>query len=213
MVAKGYSSATLVAQEMAVDLTAPQLDQCADMLEAAEAWIDRQTGRAWAVTSPVVSELHSVYGPAVYLVNKPVTAVSAVTIRSASVGASPTTLTAGTDYELIDATNGVLLLSGYGTPRDVVINTEHTGYDGYLLFVSYTTTTPAPADIQRASTLLAAEWMLARLNPDYQGVESYRIAGSGDEFQVKMASTALEPTGRMSEVLRIVRAREALVIV
>lgn len=208
--ARGYTTAQLTQQELGVDLTAPQLDQVADLIADVEAFIDRYTGRAWIVTSPHTDELHSVYSPVVYLRNRPVTAVTSVKARSAHIGATETTLTAGTQYELLDAANGILTVSN-GYPFDVVINTEG-GYEGYLLKVTYTSSTPVPGDIQHAATLLAAEWMLPRLNPDYQGVESYRIAGSGDEYQVKLRTPG-QKSKREGDALAILGSRRTMVLV
>jgi hypothetical protein len=162
MAARGYTTATLVAHELAQTLSAPQLDQCADLIEAAEVEVDRETGRSWLDTSPVTGELHTVYGPVVYLSHRPVGTVSLVTIRPVSVGSLPQTLTAGSDYELIDATNGIILLAGYAYPRDVVINTEYTSREGFLLTVNYTHTLALDRAIEKITTELVAYWMRRR---------------------------------------------------
>lgn len=197
MAAKGYTSALLVAQELGLDLTAPQLDQCADLVEGVESFIDWETGRAWLTTSPTTDELHTSSGPLVYLKKRPVTSITSVKVRGSYVGATDTTL-AVTEYELLDATNGILNLLYTYTP-------------GWYIRVTYVSSTTAlPLDIQRAATLLVADAMQDRLNPDYQGVESYRIAGSGDEFQVKMRSPGAQSV-RLDEAMRIIRAREVMV--
>lgn len=205
MAAKGYTTAQLVAQELGRDLTAPQLDQCADLIGEAEAWIDHETGRAWAVTSPIVDELHSVTSPVVYLVNRPVLAVTSVTARSLAIGSTYTTLAAGSGYELIDPTNGILLLSGVDPATDIVINSSGTFY-GALVKVSYTASTPVPGDIQRAATLLVAHWMMARLEPDRLGLKAYSV---GQELSVTLQDAAT--IGVPPDVLRIVRSREAVI--
>lgn len=191
MAAKGYTTAQLVAEELGLQLTAPQLDQCADLIEAAEIEVDRETGRSWLATSPVVGELHTVIGRHVYLNHRPVTAVTSVTVRSLSVGSQPQALAAGTGYELIDATNGIILLQGYGYPADIVINTDSGGYDGYLLTVSYTYSAVMDPAIRKITTELVAYWMGGRAGgSDTAGIKRYSLpdltveyadSGSGNE--------------------------------
>lgn len=205
---KGYTTVSLVVAELGQDLTAPQLDQCADLIGEAESWIDQATGRVWLATSPT-TEFHSVLGPVVYLRNRPVVAVTSVTRRPLSPGATVTTLVANTQYELIDAANGILLLSGYPY-NDVVINTETTSSYGYLVTVTYTSTTPVPADIQRAATLLVADWMQPRRTPDRQGLDGYTV---GDDLTVKFSKpgSANGVRGAPAEVMRILEAHETVV--
>lgn len=174
MAAKGYSTNAKVGEELGVTLTAAQLAQVDGLIEEAEAWIDEHTGDAWLVTSPTTDELHVPDGGVVYLKHTPVSAITSVVARSLAIGASATTLVANTDYELIDAARGTLRISGT--------------YWGFLLRVTYThTSMPVPKHVQRATTLLVAHWMLPRLNPDRQGVESYEVGG---EIAVKMRKDA-----------------------
>jgi hypothetical protein len=174
MAAKGYTTATLVAQEMGRDLTAPQLDQCADLIEAAEAFIDQQTGRSWLATSPTTAELHQPDGPVVYLKHRPVAAISSVSVRPLVVGGTDTVLVANTDYELIDATNGVLLINSLlGVTGDIVRSTLARGS---LLKVTYTTVTPVPANVQRLTTELVANWLTRRIGgSNMAGVKSFKM--------------------------------------
>jgi hypothetical protein len=198
MVAKGYTTATLVAKELGRDLTAPQLDECQDLVEQAEAWIDRAAGDAWMVSSPTVNELHTVTGPVVYLRNRPVSAITSLSVRPFTVGSVSTALVQGTGYELLDPAAGLVsLLPSWDA---LAVGYGRAGYLGYLLTVSYTTATPAPGDIQRAATLLVAHWMLPRLEPDRQGVDSYSIGG---ELTVRPSKQDIP-----DEVLRLVGARE-----
>lgn len=200
MAARGYTTATLVAKELGRDLTAPQLDQCADLIEQAEAWIDHESGRAWMVASPTTDELITVTGPVVYLGNRPVSAISSVKVRPMAVGGADTTLVAGTDYELVDGQNGILLLSGFLGPGGDII--QGTLASNSYLKVSYTSATPVPGDIQRGATLLVAHWMLPRLEPDRQGVDSYSIGG---ELQVKVSKADIP-----DEVLRLIHGHESM---
>lgn len=159
------------------------------MIGAAEAIIDRKTGRSWLNASPIANELHVLDGPLgwrsdvltprivsppdgsgypsapVFLNNKPVTAVTAVTIRLQSAGASDIALTAGTEFELIDAENGILTVNAR---------------PGYMAKVSYTHSGPAvPADISHATAVLAGSLMSAYFNPQSAAYKSISV-GSGD---------------------------------
>jgi hypothetical protein len=173
VVARGYTTAALVAKEMGTDLTAPQLDQCADMIAAAESVVDLETGRTWLTASSSATELHTVLGPAVYLENRPVVSITSAQMRPMSVGAAQRTLTAGTDYELIDPTNGVLLLAGYAYPRDVVINTEYTSHQGFILTVVYTHAMVLDPAIQKITSELVAYWMQRRTTIDTSDIKSF----------------------------------------
>jgi hypothetical protein len=202
--AKGYTTATLVAKELGRDLTAPQLDECADAIGQAEDWIDLQTGRAWLVTSPITDELHTLDGNVVYLLNRPVTSVTTVTVRLPLVGATESALVAGEDYELIDGPHGVLLVSGAARAKGSFFPSDFIPR-GTLLKTTYTVSTPVPGDIQRAATLLVAHWMLPRLNGDVRGVQSYSVGSSGDTFNVTFNKQDVP-----DEVTQLIRAREAI---
>jgi hypothetical protein len=196
LAAKGYTSTDLVAAELGRTLTAAQLLQCATLIPQAESFIDTQTGKAWMTPSPIVDELHQIGDSSVvYLGSRPVTAVTIVKVRALSFGSTDVTLVAGTDYELFEASRGVLLLNGsYQT--------------GSLLKVSYTSTGAVPGDIQRAATLLVAGWLTdSSVDPDlYQrGIESYSV---GSDLSVKFRTQA---GGAPDEVLAILRAHEAIV--
>lgn len=148
MAAKGYSSRAQVGDELGVVLTALQEVQVDALLEQAEAVVDRLTATQWLETSPATAESYVLTGDVLTLVNTPVTAVTAVTARAMTVGATAETLTAGSDYELIDAARGTLLIPGR---------------TGQYATVSYTFSAPVPADVTRMTTLLVRHWMLPRL--------------------------------------------------
>lgn len=175
MVARGYSTSALVQDELGRTLTAPQFAMIDGLLESAEAMIDRYTGRAWLLTSPVTDELHVLIAPIIYLTNTPVATVSAVSIRSSAIGAAWTALVAGSGFELLDPAAGVLELSSYPL-SDVVTRPAYS--PGNLARVSYTFTSPSPvpADVRRAATLLVASWMTDRLDPASAAYESVSVA-------------------------------------
>lgn len=162
-----YTTHAKVSAFLGVTLTAGQQSLVTDALEpAVSAYIDRFTGRSWGGASPVTGEQHTVLGGVVYLKNRPVTAITAATVRTLSIGSEPSALAEGS-YDLVDAANGVLLVSAT---------------DGALLSVSYThAATTAPADIQHAATMLVAAQLHDALlsDPSLRGVKQYAV-GSGD---------------------------------
>lgn len=202
MPAKGYTTALLVVQELGEDLTAPQLDQCADLISAGESVVDRETGRAWLATSPTADELHTIDGPAVYLKHRPVTAVSAVKARRGFVGSTDIVLIAGTDYELLSPAEGLLTVAyGGNFPGDIVRN-DSAGYGGYLLKVTYTHATPVDPDIQKITTELVAGWMRNRMGgSDTAGLKSYRLPDLTVEYADTASSAEVPP-----DLLRRLRA-------
>lgn len=154
MVAKGYSTYQKVETELGgITFTAGQQTAANERIEVAENRLDAWLGRAWIVASPVIAETHRVYGDRVYLKRRPVTAVTAVTVRSEVVGDTATAGVALTDFELLDAANGVLLL-GYR--------------DGAYVSVAYTHSTAlaasVPAEVVLATTKYAALLMGNVLN-------------------------------------------------
>lgn len=177
--AKGYTTADLVQQELGRSLTAEQLTQVGGLVEEAEAYVDRVTGKSWLVASPATSELHALVGPYVYLRRTPVASVSAVTIRSSAIGATETTLVAGSGYELLDPATGLLSLSAYPLADPVVNGPAYS--PGTLVKVTYTYTDPlpVPADVRGVVTRMVANRMRGRVDPSMSGVKSVSV-GQGD---------------------------------
>lgn len=207
MVARGYSSALLVAQEMGTDLTAAQLDQAADLIEDAESFADRITGRTWLVSS-VTDEWHRLTGPEVHLNLRPVSAVSSVKLRRLAVGATDSVLAAGSGYELVDPTNGVVLLSAVSFGwSDPVINTED--WSGpYVVKVSYTAAAVVPGAIRRGVTKLVAYWMAQRTSAvGTEGIKSYSV---GDELSVTYKDDDETSSDIPSEILSLFRQYRAM---
>lgn len=192
--AKGYTTAALVEAEMGVTLTAAQTTAATDLVGEAESLIDRYTARAWIVASPATDTLVVPADGVLGLSQRPVTAITSVSVRPATIGAASTALVAADTYELLDAADGQVLVS--------------TVYRGYLATVAYTHTNTAaalPLGIQRAATLLVAAWLLPRLNPDRAGLDSYEVGG---ELKVKISTEKSLPP----DVLRILDAYAAVVL-
>lgn len=178
MAAKGYTTKALVAAELGRTFTGAQDTQCDGLIEEAEAFIDRMTGRAWLVTSAVTDEVHTPVDGVVYLDRAPILSVTAVKVRSRSIGATDTSLVAGSTYELLDLSRGIVSVGDYGD--DVIVKVSYT----------HTSPLPVPKDVQRAATLLVAGWMLPRLDPAMANIESVSV-GQGD-VSVKYRTAAVQ---------------------
>lgn len=157
-----YTDATKIAAYLGVTLTAGQITQAGVLAQAASDWIDEYKGRSWQDDGSVTDELHEIVGATVYLKNRPVSAVSAVSVRQRYADA-PVTALAASQYELLDATNGVLLILGWAIT-------------GALVLVSYThTATTAPTTVQLAATMIAASWAGPSLAPQSNGLEQVAV--------------------------------------
>jgi hypothetical protein len=189
-----YTDATKMAAYLGLTFTAGQITQAGEMALAATAWIDRYVGKTWQGSSPITNELHTILGDRVYLTHRPVAAVSAVKTRADYADADETTLSAG-QYELLDATNGVLLLQGWAPA-------------GGLALVTYThTMTTVPADVALAATMIASAWMGGALAPGTIGAES--IAVGQNDIAIKFGSSRSDvPT----EALSILNGYRSIVI-
>jgi len=192
-----YTDATAIAGYLGVTLTSPQQTQATTLAAAATAWIDRYTGRSWQDDGSVTDELHEVVGDTVYLKARPVTAVTSVKTRERYADAGTTTLDAS-QWELLDATNGVLLILGWAGV-------------GRLALVSYTHTATAaavPDDVELAATMIAAAWLGQALRPNTQGVESVSV-GQNDisvKFAASRGSVPAEALALLNGYRRVVVA-------
>lgn len=168
-----YTDAAKVAAYLGLTLTGAQQTQAGVMADAATAWTERYTGKSWQTASPISNELHTILGDRVYLSHRPVGSVSSVKTRANYADADETTLTSG-QYELLDATNGVLLVQGWAVA-------------GTLALVSYThTQTTVPADVALAATMIAASWLGGSLAPGTNGATE--IAVGQNDINVKFSS-------------------------
>lgn len=175
-----YTDAAKIANYLGVTLTGAQQTQAGLAAQAASDWIDLFKARSWQGASPVADELHTPTGDRVYLNSRPVVAVSAVSTRQRIVGAT-WTLLGTSQYELIDAQNGVLLISGWASP-------------GLDVRVSYTHTTAPPPMIAFAATVIAASLLGPTLRPNTSGLESVAV-GQNDvsvKFSVDYGSVPSE---------------------
>jgi hypothetical protein len=168
-----YTDATKIAAYLGATLTAGQITQAGVLAQAASDWIDRYLGQSWQDDGTTADELHDPVGDTVYLNNRPVTAVSAVSTRQPIIGSSWTLLDSD-EYELRDAANGVLLMSGWAL-------------SGLDIKVSYThTATTAPTPVGLAATMIASSWLAPTLAPQTNGIE--QIAVGQNDISVKFAA-------------------------
>ena len=170
-----YTDANAIAGYLGLTLTSGQQTQAGVLADAATAWIDRHTGRSWQASSPVTDEQHDLIGDTVYLTNLPVASVTTVKTRERYADAPTTTLDAS-QWELLDATNGVLLILGWAGV-------------GRLALVTYTHTAPAtlPDDVELAATMIAGAWLSQALRPSTEGLE--QISVGQNDVSVKFAAS------------------------
>lgn len=158
-------------------LTAAEDAQFPAVAAAVTQVIDRYTGRTWD-GSGVTGELHTLLGPTVTLARPPVTAVTQVRARAASIGATWRVLTAGSEYELLDPGAGLLAVAGPGYGADVITTDGGTGA-GSMVEVSYTVPGTVPAPVKLAAEQLAAGLLAgasAAAN-QAQGIKRYSVGG------------------------------------
>lgn len=194
-----YTDASKIAAHLGLTLTAGQTTQAGVVAQAASDWIDQYLGRSWQGSSPVTDELHTMVKDRVYLNNKPVTAVSAVKTRAAAfVGFGWTTLASG-QYELLDATNGVLLVQGWSASSDALVQVTYTH-----------TATAAPAAVGLAATMIAASWLGPTLTAMAPGIE--QISLGQNDINVKFAGHDAGAVAVPAEALTLLGGYRTVVV-
>ena len=214
MAIKGYTTAAAIASYLGRALTAPQLAQAAALVGAVESYIDGTTRRGWLLP-PVAGERYDLFGPEIYLRSAPVASVEALSTRSRRVGDVQTALTAGTDYELVDPDQGLVLLAGGLIPdfstSDIPAWTTigpRRGTPARYATVSYTPNLPVPADIAQAAAQLAAFWLVNQLDP-----ARYGIARISYGHELTLAFSRMQTDGMIPEDVQATLLRNRLVIV
>jgi hypothetical protein len=167
----GYTTVDRVEHSLnPLTFTDAQRAECSLLIPVAEQWIDDKTGRVWGTVSAVAAESYVVraapwtegsspvdvvydlswYPPAtLQLRTRPVASIQSVSVRTSAIGSTLQALTAGTQYELLDAEQGLLNVAN--------------GYGGWLALVSYTPAVSVPPRIELAATKLVAYWMRGSL--------------------------------------------------
>jgi hypothetical protein len=195
-----YTTPADLAALLGVTFTPEQEIQAQGLCDAVTAFIDNTTGRTWqASASPVTAELanvlptsagwHDYYGVA-YLNNRPVTSITALSLRTAYPNVEISSLDTA-EYELLDPANGAVSLvvsPWYGDPL-------------LLAVVDYVFGAVPPADIVYVAKAIASG-VMARLlavqavsgqmstRPDLAGVES--ISVGQNDVSVRMAAGATD---------------------
>lgn len=189
-----YADATSLELYLGRDLTDAEALQATAVCDAATEQIEGYTGKTWQGTT-ITGEQHTVYGVTITLSRTPVASISSITLRYPSVGMTPVTLVAGTDYEILNAQTGQVLLASYNL--DPIINASHYR-QGSILTVNYTITVVVPASIALAANMLAAYLLLPTGGDENQqlGIKSYSV---GQELSVtyfdRNASSGSLPDG------------------
>jgi hypothetical protein len=207
--AKGYSSADQVGAYLGQTLTPAQQTQAVIWLDAAEAVVDGIAHTSW-LTGAVVAEQYSLNnrGTRLYLRQTPVTSLQGITVRSYLVGDTGQVLTAGVDYELIDPTAGLVLLSNvyqsnayfqsYGDYGGAVgyVGPVPAGGPGYgqLALVSYTPAQLVPSSVALAAAQIVGFWLTNNIEPGRYGLTSTRIRSQAETISTAFVEGLL-PTG------------------
>ena len=148
-------------------------DAAQAVLEGASDFVDRYTGRTWT-SGTVTGEVLTVVRGEVRTRRPPITAITALSVRSPVVGASTEVLTAGIGYDLLDPSVGRIAVS---YP------------DGYLATVSYTMAPVVPDDIKQATAMLSAHW--ARGAVDASGSIFSKIKAGSAELTYREQTESL----------------------
>ena len=186
MTIRGYTSVERVEHHSGRTFDDAQRAECSLLLPVAEAWIDGYTRRTWGTTTAIAGEPHRLEAPTwlrgagavdvvydlsfyppltVRLRTRPVASVEAVSVRTTAVGSTPLALVAGTQYELLDAEQGLLSVAN--------------GYGGWVAQVDYTPAVPVDPRVELAATKLCAAWM----RPSLEGA-SGSVSGGATSYQV-----------------------------
>lgn len=180
MAIKGYCTYADVADLLGLDLTSAQTAQTDALIERAESFLDRETGRAW-LTGAQTDEEHYYPGRYIHLKYAPISSVSAVTGRS-GIGETEETLTANDDYEVRDTDSGLLYLVYPET------------YD--RIRVDYTPVATVPADIKLACAEIVANWLQPHLNPGTYGLDSYSLPDLTVRYARSHVQSAVPPSAQ-----------------
>lgn len=159
-----YADASSLSTYLGRALTAAETASATSACAAATDFIDAYTGRTWQSTT-VTGEIQQAKGGMVRLDRRPIVSVTSVTKRGVYLGASATTLTSPTGYEVINAAEGQLLVNAV---------------DGDLITVSYTTS-GVPDDIALAANVLAAGYLISApaMSLQARGIQKLK-AGSAE---------------------------------
>lgn len=194
MAAKGYTTAANVAAFLGLTFTSGQTSQATALVSIAEDVIDTWTRRGWLLPQ-IEAEQHDLLTDHIYLDNAPVTSVDLVQARTRQIGDPWVTLTALSDYELINVKKGDLQISyGWSGGSDPMLFGTGYGYPfSYLLAVTYTPNLPVPGDIAQAATQMVAHWMFHQVSPNLYGLTKDSSGELGITIDAAVAQGMLPP--------------------
>lgn len=146
-----YCTADEVNEILGGSLSPEAEDAAAGVIDGVSAFIDAYTGRSYGLSGTIAAETQTVLGGQVRLARTPVSAVGAVSVTAPYIGATPTALVAGVGYQLINPSNGLLLVSAT---------------DGSVATVDYTSpATAVPEHVNLAAKILSAHCIRYAIDP------------------------------------------------
>lgn len=168
-----YTTATLIANYLGLTLSGAQQTQAGVMATNASNFIEVALDRSWLsyIGTPlaVSDERHTVQGNRIWLKHTPAVAVTSISTRMRSAGATVYELDQDYQYELIEPTIGEIVFS--------------PTYEGQRIEVDYTSSETVPAIISQFATELAAGMLILSLSgataatSALAGVKSYTLWG------------------------------------
>jgi hypothetical protein len=156
-----YTTPAAIATYLGRTFTPEQDSWATSVAAGITVWIDHRTGRTWQLPADITDEPQTTAGQTVYLDQRPVTAVTSVSLRG--MGASGEwAVVDPADYELTDPRNGVLVIATASNNQDARVS------------YSYAAAGP-PADIAMAATVLSADYLATALAPESFGLETVAV--------------------------------------
>lgn len=118
-------------------------DAAAALVEAASDFVDGYTGRSW-VAGTVTGEVQTVRSGRITLDRAPISGITVLSVIAPYIGAAAQVMVAGTGYQILDVTQGLVLVAASDDSRATVTYTAAPG--------------TVPDDIKQATAMLAAHW-------------------------------------------------------
>jgi hypothetical protein len=147
---RGYCTPADVAAELGGATFTPEEEALCDArIAAVEAVLDQQLGRTWRYPTPILGEQSRLYGPHVYLLQRPVLSVERVELRDDVPSSVGVEITTDEGWRLVDGVAGLLVLGVWYRP-------------GTWCSVDYThvgPTAPVPPDVALFTAKAAAHFM------------------------------------------------------
>lgn len=151
-----YCSVQDVADLVGRDFSGLEQHVCAQVIAAAEQWIDSRVGRTFAIAT--VTERITATQDYLWLTNVPVQSVVSVEVRTRLPGDAYTDI--GDAWELLDASQGLLSVPGY------------SGLEVYVEYVPNSSVNPLLMESARRLALL---WLRPNLLDVPPGTVTYRV--------------------------------------